>query len=118
MNRGRRSGSPDECGPPTPIQELRDLTRTRKQLGREIVQHTQRIQKVLEDANIKLASVASDIFGLSGRAMLDALLAGDMTPEEMAELAKGKMRSKIPQLVDALERLASKHYRFLIENAS
>src|SRR5437899_1112989 len=62
--------------PPAPIQELRDLTRTRKQLTREIVQHTQRIQRVLEDANVKLASVVSDVFGESGRRMLKAISAG------------------------------------------
>jgi transposase len=62
--------------PPGPIQELRDLTRTRKQLMREIVQHKQRIQKVLEDANVKLSSVVSDVFGESGRRMLKAISAG------------------------------------------
>ena len=66
--------------PPAPIQELRDLTRTRKQLVREITQHALRIQKVLEDANIKLASVLSDVLGRSGRAMLEAILAGEEDP--------------------------------------
>jgi transposase len=100
--------------PPKPIRELRDLCRYRKKLTEQASAEKNRIQKVLEDANIKLASVASDIFGLSGRAMLDALLAGDMSPEEMAELARGKMRAKIPQLVDALEGRISEHHRFLI----
>ena len=66
--------------PPGPIQELRDLTRTRKHLMREIGQHKQRLQKVLEDANVKLASVVSDVFGESGRRMLKALSAGETDP--------------------------------------
>jgi transposase len=100
--------------PPKPIRELRELCRYRKKLTEQASAEKNRIQKVLEDANIKLASVASDIFGLSGRAMLDALLGGDMSPEEMAELARGKMRSKIPQLVDALEGRLGEHHCFLI----
>jgi transposase len=75
--------------PPTPIQELRDLTRTRKQLVREISQHSLRIQKVLEDANIKVASVLSDVLGASGRAMLAALIAGEDDPARLAALAQG-----------------------------
>src|SRR6185436_5854539 len=66
--------------PPAPIQELRDLTRTRKQLVREVSQHTLRIQKVLEDANLKLTSVLTDIMGVSGRAILAALVAGESRP--------------------------------------
>jgi transposase len=69
--------------PPAPIQELRDLTRTRKQLVREISQHSSRIQKVLEDANLKLGSVLSDILGKSGRAILQALIAGPSDPEKL-----------------------------------
>jgi transposase len=75
--------------PPEPIQELRDLTRTRKQLVREIVQHTQRVQKVLDTANLKITGVVSDILGASGRAMLRALIAGETNPERLADLAKG-----------------------------
>ena len=67
--------------PPAPIQELRDLTRTRKQLVREIARHSLRIQKTLEDANLKLTQVMSDIVGVSGRAILDALIAGETDPE-------------------------------------
>lgn len=100
--------------PPKPIRELRELCRYRKKLTEQASAEKNRIQKVLEDANIKLASVASDIFGLSGRAMLDALLAGEMSSEEMAELARGRMRPKIPQLVDALEGQVGEHHRFLI----
>src|ERR1700750_2101677 len=75
--------------PPSPIQELRDLTRTRKQLVREISQHSLRIQKVLEDAHIKLGSVLSDVLGRSGRAMLEAIVAGESDPQRLAELALG-----------------------------
>lgn len=100
--------------PPRPIRELRELRRYRKKLTEQASAEKNRIQKVLEDANIKVTSVASDMFGVSGRAMLDALLAGDMSPEEMAELARGRMRPKIPQLVDALEGRVSEHHRFLI----
>jgi transposase len=72
--------------PPAPIQELRDLTRTRKQLGREIVQHTQRLQKVLEDANIKLSSLITDVLGASGRRILQAIVAGESDPDTLAAL--------------------------------
>ena len=87
--------------PPAPIQELRDLTRTRKQLVREIAQHTLRLHKVLEDANLKVASVLSDILGQSGRAMLAALIAGETDPERLADLARGTARQKRPQLIEA-----------------
>ena len=80
--------------PPAPIQELRDLTRTRKQLVREIAQHSLRIQKVLEDANLKLGSVLSDVLGRSGRAMLEAIIAGEDDPEALAELAQGTARAR------------------------
>ena len=71
--------------PPAPIQELRDLTRTRKQLVREITRHTQRLQKTLEDANVKLTHVVTDILGVSGRAILAALIAGETDPERLAD---------------------------------
>jgi transposase len=100
--------------PPKPIRELRDLCRYRKKLTEQESAEKNRIQKVLEDANIKLASVASDVFGVSGRAMLEALLQGKMTPQETANLAQKKMRSKIPQLAEALEGYVSEHHRFLI----
>ena len=74
--------------PPAPIQDLRDLTRTRKQLVREIVAAHQRIQKILEDANLKVGSVLVDIVGKSGRAMLEAIIAGETDPEALAELAQ------------------------------
>ena len=75
--------------PPAPIQQLRDLTRTRKQLVREIAQHSLRLQKVLEDANLKVASVLSDLLGQSDRAMLAAIIAGEQDPERLADLARG-----------------------------
>ena len=76
--------------PPAPIQEGRDLSRTRKQLVREIAQHTLRIQKTLETANLKLTGVLSDILGVSGRAVLQALVAGETNSERLAELARGR----------------------------
>lgn len=80
--------------PPQAIQQLRDLTRTRKQLVREVSQHSLRIQKVLEDANLKLGSVLSDVLGKSGRAMLDAIVAGQTDPALLASLAQGTARNK------------------------
>jgi transposase len=100
--------------PPARVQELRDLTRTRKQLVREIAQHTLRIQKVLEDANIKLASVLSNILGTSGRAMLAAMLAGEEDPERLAALAVGTARRKHPDLVEALRGRVTHHHRALL----
>jgi transposase len=87
--------------PPAPIQELRDLTRTRKQLVREISQHSSRIQKVLEDANLKLGSVLSDVLGKSGRAILQALVDGESDPQKLADLALGNARKKRTALVEA-----------------
>jgi transposase len=87
--------------PPATIQELRDLTRTRKQLVREISQHSSRIQKVLEDANLKLGSVLSDVLGKSGRAILQALVDGESDPQKLADLALGNARKKRTALVEA-----------------
>jgi transposase len=101
--------------PPAPIQELRDLTRTRKQLVREIAQHSLRIQKVLEDANIKLASVLSDVLGQSGRAMLAALIGGEEDPERLADLAQGTARKKRAALVEALRGHVTSHHRTLLK---
>src|SRR5438132_12425621 len=88
--------------PPEPIQELRDLTRTRQQLVREIAQHTLRIQKTLENANLKLSSVLSSVIGASGRAILQALIAGQNDPERLADLAQGTARHKRAALIAAL----------------
>ena len=101
--------------PPAPIQQLRDLTRTRKQLVREITQHTLRLQKVLEDANIKVASVLSDLLGQSGRAMLAALIAGEQDPQRLADLARGSARQKRPQLIEALRGRVTPHHRTLLQ---
>jgi len=101
--------------PPAPIQELRGLTRTRKQLVREITQHSLRIQKVLEDANIKLGSVLSDVLGQSGRAMLKAILAGEEDPVRLAELALGTARNKKAALVEALRGRVTPHHRALLK---
>jgi len=100
--------------PPARIQELRDLTRTRKQLVREIAQHSQRIQKVLEDANIKVASVLSDVLGRSGRAMLAAIIAGEDKPERLADLAQGTARKKKSELVEALRGRVTDHHREML----
>src|SRR5687767_2862454 len=101
--------------PPAPIQELRDLTRTRKQLVREMSQHTLRIQKVLEDANIKLDSVLSSIVGKSGRAMLKALVDGETDPERLADLAQGHARKKRAALVEALRGRVTPHHRSMLK---
>ena len=101
--------------PPAPIQELRDLTRTRKQLTREISQHSLRLQKILEDANLKVASVLSDILGRSGRTMLEALIAGECDPERLADLAQGTARKKRAALVEALRGRVTPHHRGLLQ---
>lgn len=101
--------------PPTSIQELRDLTRTRKQLVREQGQHVQRIQKTLEDANVKLASVVSNIVGMSGRAILDAIVAGEGNPEKLVELTSGRLKASRKTLIEALRGNVTPHHRFLIK---
>jgi transposase len=88
--------------PPKPIRELRNLTRYRRARMEERTRETQRLDKVLQDSGVKLSSVASDILGRSGRDMLDALVVGTRDPEVLAELARGRLRSKIPQLQAAL----------------
>jgi transposase len=100
--------------PPAPIYELRDLTRTRKQLVREIGQHTLRIQKVLEDANLKLTSVISDIMGMSGRAMIEAIIRGEQNPERLADLSQGRLKASRPAVIAALQGRVTPHHRFLL----
>lgn len=100
--------------PPQAIQQLRDLTRTRKQLVREVSQHSLRIQKVLEDANLKLGSVLSDVLGKSGRAMLDAIVAGQSDPARLAELAQGTARNKSAELREALRGRITEHHRTML----
>ena len=100
--------------PPMAQRELRDLTRSRSTFIRERVTLGNRVQKLLEDANIKLAAVASDIMGVSGRAMLAALLAGHTDPRALADLAKGRLRSKRESLVKALEGRVKPHHRCVL----
>src|SRR5215813_8487735 len=100
--------------PPKPIRELRDLTRYRRKLVESQVAERNRLLKLLESANIKLASVAADVFGLSGQLMLRALIEGKASPQEMAELAKGRMRAKIPELEPTLEGKLEDDHRFLL----
>lgn len=101
--------------PPQPIRALRDLMRYRRKLVESRSAERNRLLKVLETANIKLASVATDVFGTSGRMMLRALIEGKSTPQEMAELAQKRLRSKIPQLELALEGKLEEHHRFLLK---
>jgi transposase len=100
--------------PPAPIRELRDLTRHRKVLIQERSRAANRLHKLLQDAGIKLASVASDILGVSGRAMLEALVAGTTDPQVLADLARGKLRQKLPALRQALEGRFRPHHAFLV----
>lgn len=100
--------------PPTPIRELRDLTRHRAKIIGEQAAAANRIQKTLEDANIKLASVATDVMGVSGRAMLKAIISGQEDPKVLADHAKRRLREKIPQLKLALEGRVTEHHRFML----
>ncbi len=101
--------------PPAPVQELRDLTRTRKQLVREIAQHTLRIQKTLEQANIKLTGVLADILGVSGRAILHAIVTGEADPERLAGLANERVKAPRADLVAALHGRITAHHRFMLK---
>lgn len=101
--------------PPTAIQEMRTLLRTRKQFVRERAQHVQRIQKTLEDANVKIASVVSDVVGASGRAILKALIAGEDRPEKLVEVTKGRLRADRATLIEALRGCVRKHHRFVLQ---
>jgi transposase len=101
--------------PPLALRELRDLTRRRKRLLQHGTSERNRIQKVLEDANVKLGNVLCDLFGASGQLMLHALLEGQAAPEEIAQFAKGRAKSKIPELVSALEgHRMSDHHRQMV----
>lgn len=101
--------------PPEPIRRLRDLTRTRTSITRERSREVQRLEKLLEDSGIKLSSVASDIIGQSGRSMIQALIRGDRDAAGMADLAQRRMRSKIPQLTEALVGRFTEHHAFLAQ---
>ena len=105
----RASFVPDE-----PTQQMRALLRTRKQFVRERSSHTQRIQKTLEDANIKLDSVITDIVGLSGRRMIEALIAGETDPETLASLAHGRIHATKAELEAALRGRVTAHHRFML----
>ena len=100
--------------PSRPQRELRELTRARRSLIQQRSQVANRIQKVLEGANIKLASVATDVVGVSGRAMLEAMVAGTEDPQVLAEMARGTLRKKTQALEDALEGLVGPHQRLLL----
>jgi transposase len=101
--------------PPEPIQDLRDLTRTRKQLMREIARHSLRIQKTLDRANVKLNTVLTDILGASGRAILHALIAGERDPERLAALASGRLKASRVDLVTALHGRVTPHHCFMLQ---
>jgi transposase len=101
--------------PPTSIQDMRTLMRTRKQLVRERAQHVQRLQKTLEDANIKVASVVSDITGKSGRAMLRALIEGKTDPEQLLSVTTGRLHAKRKTLLEALRGRVRTPHRFLLK---
>jgi transposase len=100
--------------PPTSIQELRGLTRTRKQLVREKARHVQRIDKLLHDANLKVGSVLSDIMGQSGRAILDALVAGETDPEKLAANVSKRVKATRAEQIEALRGRITKYHRFLL----
>lgn len=100
--------------PPTEIQDLRDLTRYRAQLTGERSATSNRVSKILETANIKLGSVASEVMGASGRAMLAGLIGGEQTPEELANLACGTLRKKMPELREALRGHVRPHHREML----
>ena len=101
--------------PPAPIQDLRDLTRTRRQLVHEVARHVLRIQKTLEDANLKLTQVMSDIVGVSGRAILNALIAGETDPDRLADLTRGRLKTTRAGLLDALHGRVTDHHRFMLK---
>jgi transposase len=101
--------------PPEPIRHLRDLTRTRTAITRERGREAQRLEKLLEDAGITLSAVASDILGVSGRAMLDALIAGERDTALLANLARRRLRSTIPALTQALTGRFTEHHAFLAQ---
>jgi transposase len=102
--------------PSRPQRELRELTRQRTQFLGDRARVINRLQKTLEGANIKLASVATDLLGKSGRAMLEALVEGQLTADQMAELARMRLRSKIPQLKEALTGQFTEHHRFMVRS--
>jgi transposase len=101
--------------PPPAVQELRDLTRTRKQLTREIARHTLRLEKTLEDGNVKLVTVVSDVLGKTGRAILRALIDGEKDAQRLAALADVRIKAGEAQLVAALNGRLTAHHRFILK---
>jgi len=102
--------------PPQPIRDLRDVVRYRKSLVQERSREINRLQKVLETANIKLSSVVKDVLGVSATAMITALIEGETSPEQLSALARGKLRSKVPQLRQALEGRVDRHHQILLSH--
>lgn len=103
--------------PPKDIRELRDLTRYHRKLTQAVSAEKNRVQKILEDANIKLSSVVSDTFGVSATAIIDALMTGELTPEEMSGFARGKLRKKKDAIREALVGRITKHHIFMIHTS-
>lgn len=103
--------------PPKPVRELRDLTRYKRKLIQTITAEKQRVEKILEDANIKLSSIASNTFGTSGSMIIQELLRGELRPDEMAELSKGKLRKRKEELKEALVGNVEEHHRRMIQTS-
>lgn len=101
--------------PPAEVEQLRMLTRTRKQLTREAAQHTLRIHKLLEDCNLKLTSVLTNVMGQTGRAILEALCQGESDPTRLSELARGSLRRRKAELCEALHGTVGAHHRYLLK---
>jgi len=101
--------------PPEPIRQLRDLTRMRTTIIRERTREIQRLEKLMEDTGVKLSSVATQMHGISARIMLDALVAGERDPVVLADMAKGRLRNKIPEMTEALTGRFSEHHAFLVQ---
>ena len=103
--------------PPKPVRELRDLTRYKRKLIQTITAEKQRVEKILEDANIKLSSIASDTFGASGKMIMHELMKGELRPDEMAELSKGKLRRRKEELKEALVGNVEEHHKRMIRTS-
>jgi transposase len=103
--------------PPKEVRELRDLTRYKRKLIQTITSEKQRVEKILEDANIKLSSIASDTFGASGKRIVQELMKGEMKPEAMADLSKGGLRNRKGELKEALVGNMEDHHRFMIQTS-
>ena len=103
--------------PPKPVRELRDLTRYKRKLIQTITAEKQRVEKILEDANIKLSSIASDTFGASGKMIMHELMKGELRPDEMAELSKGKLRRRKEELKEALVGNVEEHHKRMLRTS-